>query len=658
MPLGTPSKNPETKRKIRPDSAPRKVQPEPGPDSTVSWVVAFAAFMINFIMAGLSRMSGILYVAFIEMFKIDRKGASMPFSVRSSTMNLLGPVVGVLGQKYGVRKVSVIGGILGTVSAAACFYADEITWITMIWGGLNGAGTALVTTLTTVVIAQYFDKYKTTASGLSFSGACIGSFIFPPLMEVLLDMYGLGGSFLIVAGIIMHVIPAAMILRKPIWIKKAIKIRNLDSTKVGNVGRNTSNSTSETKNVTNGVDLNFLRTNRELVVSLLTTDISAGEENKSVVYPPRDDIVNEMEDLYTFVGKTPVSLRLSEAPSKVKKKLESETSKENGERDHDPNRLSVSGLHTPVRKCRSSSVEDPLTPQCKPFIVSKLNELYNKSEKQIMDSVNDKNRYTKVLKELRMLHKLYEVVKKKNIFSPNSPFRKSKVAPKVLIPQSKTTSESNGIWCNIGNSVKLHGNPLFLLISLCRAVHFSTFIPVVTIIVDYTMDKGLTEEDGIYVIAALSVGDLLGRLCLGWITDRGFISLPKYMLLVMIIQGICTASLPMMNSKLTLLPMICMYALLQGSVFVRHSVLISKYMKPNEQSIAQGCVNFFAGLLGFAVPSYIGYFRDSIGSYDGVFYLNGAVGAITGLLWIFEPIFVKLTTDLSREVTRHPVLKL
>lgn len=51
---------------------------------------------------------------------------------------ITGPVVGILGQKYGVRKISVIGGILGTVSAAGCFFADDITWITFIWGGLNG----------------------------------------------------------------------------------------------------------------------------------------------------------------------------------------------------------------------------------------------------------------------------------------------------------------------------------------------------------------------------------------------------------------------------------------------------------------------------------------------------------------------------------------
>ncbi|GFT56771.1 monocarboxylate transporter 9, partial [Nephila pilipes] len=108
-----------------------------GPDGGWAWVVAISACIINFIMAGLGRMSGILYVAFIETFGVDRKAASTPFSVRSSTRNLLGPVVGILGQKYGVRMVTITGGIMATVSAAVCFFAPDMVWITILWGVLN-----------------------------------------------------------------------------------------------------------------------------------------------------------------------------------------------------------------------------------------------------------------------------------------------------------------------------------------------------------------------------------------------------------------------------------------------------------------------------------------------------------------------------------------
>lgn len=63
--------------------------------------------------------------------------------------------MGILGQKYGIRKVSVIGGVLGTVSAAACFFADDINWITIMWGGVNGKTIWKVAILTTL---KYFLK--------------------------------------------------------------------------------------------------------------------------------------------------------------------------------------------------------------------------------------------------------------------------------------------------------------------------------------------------------------------------------------------------------------------------------------------------------------------------------------------------------------------
>lgn len=74
----------------------------------------------------------------------------------------------------------------------------------------------------------------------------------------------------------------------------------------------------------------------------------------------------------------------------------------------------------------------------------------------------------------------------------------------------------------------------------------------------------------------------------------------------MVVQGACTATLSLMVSKPALLSAIAVFGLLQGSLFVRHPVLVSKYLGSQEQSVAMGCFNFFSGLLGFALPNYIG----------------------------------------------------
>ena len=50
----------------------------------------------------------------------------------------IGPVVGILGQKYGVRPVTMVGAITGALSAGICFYAQDMVWITVLWGGICG----------------------------------------------------------------------------------------------------------------------------------------------------------------------------------------------------------------------------------------------------------------------------------------------------------------------------------------------------------------------------------------------------------------------------------------------------------------------------------------------------------------------------------------
>lgn len=83
-----------------------------------------------------------------------------------------------------------------------------------------GLGFAFANTLFQVVVNQYFEKYRATASGIALSGACVGSFVFPFMIEEILETFGLSGGFLILGGIIMHVLPPSLLLKSPPWIEK------------------------------------------------------------------------------------------------------------------------------------------------------------------------------------------------------------------------------------------------------------------------------------------------------------------------------------------------------------------------------------------------------------------------------------------------------
>ncbi|GFS78989.1 hypothetical protein NPIL_269191 [Nephila pilipes] len=83
----------------------------------------------------------------------------------------------------------------------------------------NDIGFGLSTVIHMMIINHYFDKYKASALGLGYSGDCFGTFAFPVIMENLLSTYGVRGTFSILGGIVLNVIPMALLLKKPPWIK-------------------------------------------------------------------------------------------------------------------------------------------------------------------------------------------------------------------------------------------------------------------------------------------------------------------------------------------------------------------------------------------------------------------------------------------------------
>ncbi|GFY51564.1 uncharacterized protein TNIN_146871 [Trichonephila inaurata madagascariensis] len=556
-----------------------------GPDRGWAWAVVFAACLINLIVNGQGRMSGILYVAFIDLFGIDRKGASTPMSVRTSTRNLL------------------------------------------------AIGAALTMVQIQVVIGQYFKKYRTTAGGMVFSGACAGSFLFPPLVEWLIKDYGIEGTFLILSGIVMHSIPATMILKKPSWlIKRPASQKGKDSSIKDGDG---------TEGISGKIpDVECLRRNSNLVLKLL--NINYGKEGLNVVSleaNERDSITSEekcisdiLESIYgsfqlsstnekyenlAFSRDSDMDTIHSEDIPKTQRNQFEQASKSNSIERSNGNWDNISSMHDVWSISKEDSEHN---------VLLKLKTLLDMDSKNIAPLFQNESSVD-ILKILTELQKLYNWLLRK---SKNSDYQERKKT-------KKNTEESNSFPDHIKRTIRLFRDPAYWVICLSRCIHFLIFVPFLTIIVDFTIDRGFPESEGSYVIAAVSFGDLIGRLCLGWVTDRGYLSLSQYMLVGLLAQGLNTASLPLMPTKAAVYTSLFIFGMVQGSLFVRHPVLVQKYMGRNVQSIAMGCMNFFPGLLGFTFPIYIGYFRDILGTYDPIFYINGVAAVLVALLWALEP---------------------
>lgn len=167
------------------------------PDGGWGWVVVFASFMINFIADGVSLSFGILFVDFVDYFDSSKAKTSWVGSIFLSMPLLAGPVASYLIDRYGCQRMCILGALLSTISFIVSIFADslELLFLTFTVAGL---GLALCYVTSIVIVAYYFEKKRSLATGLAACGTGIGTFIFPPFTIYLLERYHSNNTFLII----------------------------------------------------------------------------------------------------------------------------------------------------------------------------------------------------------------------------------------------------------------------------------------------------------------------------------------------------------------------------------------------------------------------------------------------------------------------------
>ncbi|GFT59195.1 adhesion G protein-coupled receptor B2 [Trichonephila clavipes] len=108
-----------------------------GPDGCWAWAVAIACFVILFVVGGLGRLFALVFVELIKTFGVNRKSAALPFSIHLAIKNISGPLVGHLSQNIGLRAIVVLGAFISAFSIGACYFAESITIIVILWGLIN-----------------------------------------------------------------------------------------------------------------------------------------------------------------------------------------------------------------------------------------------------------------------------------------------------------------------------------------------------------------------------------------------------------------------------------------------------------------------------------------------------------------------------------------
>lgn len=194
-------------------------------------------------------------------------------------------------------------------------------------------------------------------------------------------------------------------------------------------------------------------------------------------------------------------------------------------------------------------------------------------------------------------------------------------------------------------------DPMFLLIAMTHVAYFWSSITFQMIEVDFALDIGISAADGVSLITAFSVGDLIGRLGSGPLLDREFIGLRVVAMSCSLGNGVFMASAILLTTYWPLVLISGILGFISGVINVLLNQLFCKYVGSDQAALAFGVSAFLCGALTTVRPLVVGSFRDQKnGSYNGLLVCLGVLSVGTGLLWVFEPLIMRRRQEKQQDI--------
>ncbi|KAI2797115.1 hypothetical protein BLOT_015572 [Blomia tropicalis] len=173
------------------------------PDGGFGWAVVFASFMCNVIVDGIIFSFGFLLPEISAEFNENKATTAWIGSLQTGFYLIVGPVVSFLAQKYDCRTITIVGSVLTSIGFILSFFAPNVLVLYFTFGLLGGIGFGFVFLPAIVTVGYYFEKKRAFATGIAVCGSGVGTFVFPPFIQYLINAYGWRMTILILTAVTM-----------------------------------------------------------------------------------------------------------------------------------------------------------------------------------------------------------------------------------------------------------------------------------------------------------------------------------------------------------------------------------------------------------------------------------------------------------------------
>ncbi|XP_041977947.1 monocarboxylate transporter 9-like [Aricia agestis] len=643
-------------------------EPEPQiPDGGWGWVVVAASFLIATVADGLAFSYGLLQIKFVDFFEASEAKTSLIGSLFISVPLIAGPIMSALVDRYGCKKMTIVGGIFSTVGFVAASYSNSVEVLYVTYGIIAGLGMGLLYVTAVVSIAYWFEKRRNLAVGLGSCGVGFGTFIYSPLTTYLLDEYGWRGALLLLAGTVLNVCVCGAVMRDPEWlILEQKKQRRLSKSKRANsstsISARSARSGGGESLYLGAEELKHLVQSGEDPEHILTSLVAAIAEAESVEAATKRNADLSSQQKVSSVINLPTFLRQSEKITpEVLDQLTSNERLYNIILTNYPSLLALRStsdtklnVETPTKEKLSKKKkkrdfdkklkmvrENLLQP------VPENNTLNPKVERHdwLMKTFQTDRHYLRDIRVHRnsIMHRgaMMNIAKYRLKASSCPDIYKNSMWSMEEDQEERTWGKKLLHAINKTFDFNMFTEFHFLMMNLSTLVLFIWFIVPYFYISTFMEETGYTETEGSLMLSVFGVATIIGIVGLGWIGDLPWVNITKTYGLCLVACGISILLFPILIRVMDAKESYSFYILALNALFFGLTFSSSYSYTPSilvelialeRFTMAYGLVLLSQGLGHLIGPPMAGALKDKTGYWDAAFYIAGIWVIVSGLL--------------------------
>lgn len=176
------------------------------------WIIVAVSFATMSLVSPIGTLFRLFYQAFKEEFAWSHGSISGVYGLHQFLNGAISPVVGLLLDRYGPRRVMPLGALILGVGLAASSQVNALWQLYLTFGVVAAVGVSTLQSVPNVaIVSNWFIRNRGTAIGVVLAGSGLGELVLIPATQWLILHLGWRATFLVLAPLI-FIVPATLVL--------------------------------------------------------------------------------------------------------------------------------------------------------------------------------------------------------------------------------------------------------------------------------------------------------------------------------------------------------------------------------------------------------------------------------------------------------------